>query len=267
MEIFNAILNAIVLGIIQGLTEFLPVSSSGHLELAKAILGDSSTAEASLLMTVVLHAATALSTVVVFWKDIVELLKGLFQFKWNEETKFSLKIILSMIPAALVGILFEEEIEQLFSKNILLVGAMLLITGLLLFLADRAKNTERKVGFGHSIIIGIAQAIAILPGISRSGATISTSVLLGIDRARAARFSFLMVVPLILGKMAKDIGSGEISTSNGNFLALTIGFAAAFITGIFACRWMIALVKRSQLSWFAYYCFAVGALALIWAAW
>ena len=262
----NETLQAIILGIIQGLTEFLPVSSSGHLELAKAILGDTSTAEASLLMTVVLHAATALSTIVVFWKDILYLLKGLFQFKWNEQTQFSVKIILSMIPAAFVGIAFEEEIEQLFDKNILLVGAMLLITGLLLFLADRAKNTARKVSFLHSIIIGISQAIAILPGISRSGATISTSVLLGIDRTRAARFSFLMVVPLILGKMAKDMASGEISTSNENFLALSLGFAAAFVTGILACRWMIALVKRSQLSWFAIYCFAVGIGALVWAA-
>lgn len=260
------ILNAIILGIIQGLTEFLPVSSSGHLELGKAILGDTSSAEASALMTVVLHGATALSTIVVFWKDILKIFKGLFQFKWNEETQFSVKIILSMIPAALIGIMFEEEIEQLFDKNLILVGAMLLITGLLLFLADRAKNTERKVSYLNSIIIGISQAIAILPGISRSGATISTSVLLGVDRSRAARFSFLMVVPLILGKMAKDIGSGDISTSNENFLALSLGFAAAFLTGIFACRWMIALVKRSQLKYFAFYCFAVGIAALIWAA-
>lgn len=260
------ILNAIILGIIQGLTEFLPVSSSGHLELGKAILGDTSSAKASTLMTVVLHGATALSTVVVFWKDILEIFRGLFQFKWNEQTNFSVKIILSMIPAAFIGIMFEEEIEQLFDKNLLLVGAMLLVTGVLLFLADRAKNTDQKVNYVQSIIIGIAQAIAILPGISRSGATISTSVLLGIDRSRAARFSFLMVLPLIFGKIAKDIGSGDISASNENFLALSLGFIAAFITGIFACRLMISLVKRAQLSWFAIYCIAVGIAALVWVA-
>jgi undecaprenyl-diphosphatase len=261
------ILNAIILGIIQGLTEFLPVSSSGHLELGKAILGDQSTPEASLLLTVVLHAATALSTVVVFWKDILQIFRGLFQFKWNEETEFSLKIILSMVPAAIIGVMFEAEIEQLFDKNVLLVGAMLLITGLLLFLADRAKDSERKVGYLPSLIIGISQAIAILPGISRSGATISTSVLLGIDRGRAARFSFLMVLPLIFGKMAKDLMGGKISTTDENFLALSLGFVAAFLTGIVACRWMIALVKRAQLHYFAIYCFVVGAIALAWSYW
>ena len=194
------IIRSIVLGIIQGLTEFLPVSSSGHLELAKYFLNDDSLAEESLMMTVVLHAATALSTLLIFRKDVVEIFRGLFRFKWNDEVQFSLKIILSMVPAVLIGILFEEQIEQLFSRQILLVGLMLIVTGLLLFLADRAKRSDKKVNYLHAIIIGISQAIAILPGISRSGATISTSVLLGIDREKAARFSFLMVVPLILGK-------------------------------------------------------------------
>ncbi|MBI1287571.1 MAG: UDP-diphosphatase [Flavobacteriales bacterium] len=252
------LLEALILGIIQGLTEFLPVSSSGHLELAKALLGDNSVPEESLLFTVVVHAATALSTVVVFRKDILEILKGLFQFKWNEETEFSVKIIISMIPAAVIGVLFNDEIEALFNKQILLVGAMLIITGLLLFLADRAKRTEKHVGFGHSLIIGISQAIAILPGISRSGATISTSVLLGIDREKAARFSFLMVVPLILGKMAKDVMDGNISSETTNVLPLIVGFLAAFVCGLLACTWMIALVKKSQLRYFSFYCFAVG---------
>ena len=198
-------IEAIILGIIQGLTEFLPVSSSGHLELGKAILGDKSLPEESLLFTVVLHFATALSTVVIFRKEILEIIVGLLQFKWNEQTEFSLKIILSMVPAALIGVLFNDQIEALFSRQIILVGTMLILTGLLLFLADRAKNTDKPVTYKSAILIGIAQAIAILPGISRSGATISTSVLLGIDRERAARFSFLMVVPLILGKMAKDL--------------------------------------------------------------
>ena len=211
-------LSAIILGIIQGLTEFLPVSSSGHLELAKYILNDQSVAEQSMLMTVVLHAATALSTIVVFRKEILEILQGLFQFKWNEQTQFSLKIIISMIPAAIVGKLFEKQLEDLFSQKIVLVGIMLFITGLLLLLADRAKNTNRKVSYKNAFVIGVAQMIAMLPGISRSGATISTSVLLGIDRERAARFSFLMVVPLILGKMFLDIFSGEISYESSNLI-------------------------------------------------
>lgn len=256
------IIESIILGIIQGLTEFLPVSSSGHLELAKFFMNDDSLAEESMLMTVVLHAATALSTMVIFRKEIMEIISGLFQFKWNEEAKFSAKIILSMIPAALVGLLFEKQLEQLFNKQILLVGLMLLITGLLLFLADKAKNTNKKVSFKHAVIIGISQAIAILPGISRSGATISTSVLLGIDRERAAKFSFLMVVPLILGKMAKEILSGDLSYSSDNLVPLLAGFGAAFVTGLVACTWMIRLVKNSKLSYFAFYCFIVAAIAI-----
>ncbi len=249
---------ALILGIIQGLTEFLPVSSSGHLELGKVLLGDESLPEESLLFTVVVHAATALSTIVVFRKDILEILKGLFQFKWNEQTEFSVKIIVSMMPAAVIGVLFNDQIEALFSKQILLVGAMLIITGLLLFLADRAKRTDRKVSYGNALIIGISQAIAILPGISRSGATISTSVLLGIDREKAARFSFLMVVPLILGKMAKDVMDGNISSETTDLMPLAVGFAAAFVAGLLACTWMISLVKKSQLRYFSYYCFVVG---------
>lgn len=254
---------ALILGIIQGLTEFLPVSSSGHLEIGKVLLGDNSLPEESLLFTVVVHAATALSTVVVFRNDIFEILKGLFQFKWNEESQFSVKIIISMIPAAIIGVLFNDQIEALFDKQILLVGAMLVLTGLLLFLADRAKRTEKVVGFGHAAIIGISQAIAILPGISRSGATISTSVLLGIDREKAARFSFLMVVPLILGKIAKDLLDGNISSELTNVMPLAVGFTAAFISGLVACTWMISLVKKSQLRYFSFYCFVVGFGAIL----
>ena len=254
---------ALILGIIQGLTEFLPVSSSGHLELGKVLLGDESLPEESLLFTVVVHAATALSTVVVFRKDILEILKGLLQFKWNEESQFSVKIIVSMMPAAVIGVLFNDQIEALFNRQILLVGVMLVLTGLLLFLADRAKKTEKQVGFGQALIIGISQAIAILPGISRSGATISTSVLLGIDREKAARFSFLMVVPLILGKIAKDLLDGNISSELTNVMPLAVGFTAAFISGIVACTWMISLVKKSQLRYFSYYCFVVGFGAIL----
>jgi len=255
-------IDALILGIIQGLTEFLPVSSSGHLELSKSILGDNSVPAESLLFTVTVHAATALSTLIVFRKDVLQIIKGLFAFQKNEELLFSLKVILSMIPAAVVGVLFNDEIEMLFGGQSLLVGAMLIITGLLLFLADKAKNTSKNVSFGNAMIIGIAQAIAILPGISRSGSTIATSVLLGVDREKAARFSFLMVVPLILGKMAKDLLDGNVAAQSDKLFVLMIAFFAAFITGLFACKWMISLVRKSQLRYFAYYCFAVGALAI-----
>lgn len=258
------IIEAIILGIIQGLTEFLPVSSSGHLELAKLILPNEYTGESSMMMTVVLHFATALSTVVIFRKDLLEIIKGLFQFKWNGATKFSLKIIVSMIPAAAVGVFFDDIIESFFSGAVLLVGSMLLVTGVLLFFADKAKNTTKEVSLFHSVIIGISQAIAILPGISRSGATIGISVLLGIDREKAARFSFLMVVPLIFGKIAKDVVSSEFTTSGIDFSALSIGFIAAFITGLFACTWMISLVKKSKLVYFSIYCFVVGTIAIVW---
>lgn len=256
------LLEAIILGIIQGLTEFLPVSSSGHLELAKALFGDTSVPQESLTFTVVLHAATALSTIVIFRKEIVEILKGLFQFKWNEEIQFSVKIILSMIPAVVIGLAFEKELESFFGGKILLVGFMLLITAALLLLADKAKNTDKKVSFTNAIIIGISQAIAMLPGISRSGATISTSVLLGVDRTRAARFSFLMVVPLILGKVAKDILSGDINFQSSEIVPLSAGFIAAFISGLLACTWMISLVKKSKLSYFSLYCAIVGLIAI-----
>ena len=257
-------IDAIVLGIIQGLTEFLPVSSSGHLELGKAILGDNSLPKESLLFTVVLHFATALSTIVIFRKDILEIIKDVLKFQWNENLQFVVKIIVSMIPAAIVGVFFEEQLEQLFGGNIMLVGFMLIITAILLFLADKAKDTNKKVSYKNAFVIGIAQAIAMLPGISRSGATISTSVLLGNDKSKAARFSFLMVVPLIFGKIAKDILGGELTYESANFSTLGIGFIAAFVSGLFACTWMIKLVKQSKLSYFAIYCILVGIAAVIW---
>jgi len=256
------VIDAIILGIIQGLTEFLPVSSSGHLELGKAILGDTSEGKESLLFTVVLHFATALSTVIVFRKDIAEILKGLLKFQWNEETKFLTKIMLSTLPAAFVGLFFEEEMEQLFGGKILFVGVMLIITAVLLWLADKSKSTNKSVSFKNSAIIGVAQAIAILPGISRSGATIATSVLLGNDKSKAARFSFLMVLPLIFGKIGKDVLDGDITTDMGSSSSLVIGFFAALISGYFACKWMISIVKKSKLVYFSMYCLIVGVVAI-----
>ena len=262
----SSIFAAMLLGIIQGLTEFLPVSSSGHLEITTFILeyfGSEGLPEENILMTVVLHAATALSTLFIFRDEVAQIFRGLLQFKWNEEFQFSLKIIISMLPAVIIGVVFDDQIDALFGGKILLVGSMLIVTSLLLFVADKAKNTTQSVSFVQSLIVGIAQAIAILPGISRSGATISTSVILGIDREKAARFSFLMVVPLIFGKMAKDILSGEIASESAALIPLTAGFLAAFITGLIACKWMISLVKKSKLKYFSYYCFTIGILAII----
>lgn len=254
---------AAILGIIQGLTEFLPVSSSGHLELAKAILGDDSLPKESLAFTIILHFATALSTLVIFRQEILEIFKGLFQFQWNEETQFSLKIIVSMIPTAFVGLYFEEEISSFFDGQVLLVGFMLFVTALLLLLADKAKDTHNEVTFLNALIVGISQTIAILPGISRSGATISTSVLLGIDRSQAAKFSFLMVVPIIIGKVVKDLSGGDIHFTSIEISPMIVGFLTAFIAGILACKWMIALVKKSNLSYFAIYCAVIGLIAIV----
>lgn len=261
------IIDAIILGIIQGLTEFLPVSSSGHLELGKAILGANAIPEESLLFTVVLHFATALSTIVIFRKDILDIFKGLFQFNWNEETQFAVKIIISMVPAAIVGFFLEDFMIVFFDGAIIIVGIMLIVTAVLLYLADMAKTTDKGVSFRSAFIIGLAQAVAMLPGISRSGATISTSVLLGIDKTKSARFSFLMVVPLIFGKVAKDILGGELSFESSQMAPMTAGFIAAFVAGLFACTWMIQLVKKSKLTYFAIYCLVVGLIAIGWSLW
>lgn len=258
------IIEAIILGIIQGLTEFLPVSSSGHIELGSFLLGVH--AADNLLFTVVVHAATALSTIIVFRKDLLNIFMDLFKFQWNGGTKFTAKILLSMIPIGIVGIFFEEQVEALFGGKIILVGAMLLVTATLLAFSHFATKRDGIVTFPKSIVIGIAQTIAILPGISRSGSTIATALLIGVQKEKATRFSFLMVLLPILGASAiklmkyfKDPSIAEgISTTS-----LSAGFLAAFISGLAACIWMINIVKRGKLIYFAVYCALVGTIAVV----
>lgn len=256
------VLNSIILGIVQGITEFLPISSSGHLEIAKFILGDTAIGKESLLTTIVLHFATALSTIIVFRKEVFEIISKAFSKTGQDQRSFIIKIGISMVPAALIGVLLEDWLDQHLTGNLLLVCLALLITAALLFLADRAKTSHKGVSYWDAMLIGLAQAIAITPGISRSGATISTSVLLGIDRERAARFSFLMVVPLIFGKMLKDLLDGDFGADKIKLLPLTFGFLAALISGILACKWMIAIVKASKLKYFSYYCILVAGIGL-----
>ncbi len=255
-------LEALLLGLIQGLTEFLPVSSSGHLELGKVILGVE--AESSLMFTVLVHGATVLSTIVVFWKDIFRLIKGLFAFRWNDETKFVAKIFISMIPVAIIGLFFKEEVESFFTGNLVLVGFMLLVTASMLLFTHFKKTNTRHVGFLDSFFIGIAQAVAVLPGISRSGSTISTGLLLGNVRADVARFSFLMVLIPIIGANLKDMMGGGM-TNNGQVgaMSLLVGFLAAFISGLIACKWMIGIVKKGKLIYFSIYCYIVGLTAIL----
>lgn len=256
-------LEALILGIIQGLTEFLPVSSSGHLELGSYLLGVQSSD--NLLFSILVHGATALSTVVVFRKDIVKLIIDLFKFEWNESTKFIFMIAVSMIPVGIVGVFFEDQVEAFFGGRIVLVGSMLLITAILLSTTYFSKSKVQDLNFPKSFIVGLAQAVAIMPGISRSGATISTALLLGISREAAARFSFLMVLPPILGAMllkTKDLIENPAVASEVSPTVLLAGFLAAFVSGLFACNWMIALVKRGKLIYFAIYCAIVGAIAI-----
>lgn len=255
-------IEALILGIIQGLTEFLPVSSSGHLELGKVILGVD--AESSLVFTVMVHGATVLSTIVVFHKDILQLIKGLFAFRWNKETRYIAMIFFSMIPVAVVGLFFKDEVEGFFTGNLVLVGSMLLITATMLLFTHFKKSNKREINFLDSLIIGIAQAAAVLPGISRSGSTISTGLMLGNQRAAVARFSFLMVLIPIIGANFKDIFDGDLTGSNGiGGLPLIVGFLAAFISGLIACKWMIGIVKKGKLIYFSIYCYIVGAISII----
>jgi undecaprenyl-diphosphatase len=254
---------ALILGLVQGLTEFLPVSSSGHLEIGKFLFNVE--VKDSLNFTIIVHFATVLSTITVFYKDIIKLFAGLFRFKWNEETRYVFKIGISMIPVLIVGILFREEVESLFSGNLALVGGALLVTALLLVSTQLVKPGNKKIPFLDAFIIGIAQAVATIPGISRSGATISTGLLLKNGRSEVAQFSFLMVLLPIMGAALLDILS--ISSSNAEAgiatSSLVIGFLAAYLSGYLACRWMINLVKKGNLYWFAIYCAILGIISII----
>ncbi len=258
-------IEALILGIVQGLTEFLPVSSSGHLEIGKHLLGVEATDNLS--FTIVVHGATVLSTIVVFRKDILKLITGLFSFKWNEETQYIFKIAVSMIPIAIVGVFFKDYVEELFNtdKILLLVGLMLLVTAALLAFTFYAKSKDKEVSFKDAFIIGIAQTIAVMPGISRSGSTIATGLLLGNKREAVARFSFLMVLIPILGENILSLLKDDVaSTGSIGALPLIVGFIAAFISGLLACKAMINLVKKGKLIYFAIYCAAVGLVAILW---
>jgi undecaprenyl-diphosphatase len=251
---------AVLLGIIQGLTEFLPISSSGHLEIGHALLGIKN--ENNLLFVIDVHVATVLSTIVVFRKDIGSLLQDLFKFQWNASTKYIAMLLFSSVPIVIVGLLFKDEIESLFTGNLFFVGFMLLFTAALLTLTVYVKNSDKKITFAKAFIIGLAQTLAILPGISRSGSTIATGILLKVKKEDVARFSFLMVLIPILGAAVLDIFSGDITTQHVNITNLLAGFVAAFITGLAACSWMIKIVKRGKLIYFAIYCALIGLIAI-----
>lgn len=265
---------AIILGLIQGLTEFLPVSSSGHLAIGKALLGVEVAED--LVFEVTVHAATVLATIVVFRKQIVELLRGLFKFKYNDETDYILKICVSMIPVFVVGMFFKDSVEALFS-SLAVVGVALLVTAVLLAFSDLAsdwyassgggaKQHRGGISFWQAFVVGLGQALAVIPGLSRSGTTISTGLMCGVRRSSMAQFSFLMVLVPILGEAFLDIVGGDAASSSVGALPLVLGFVAAFLSGLFACKVMIALVKRAKLRWFALYCAIVGILVLIFLA-
>ena len=257
------IIKSIILGIVQGLTEFLPVSSSGHIEIFKELLGLSLESQNGLFFTLILHLATAFSALIYFWEDVKNILKSIIRFKNDENFHFALMIIVSMIPAGLVGFFIEEKINQLFNGNLLLVGSMLIITSILLLISDKVKSKNRKLNTKNSLLIGLAQALAILPGVSRSGSTIATSIFIGVNRDLAAKFSFLMVIPIIVGSSLKMILFDNIVYDRSILINYIIGFFAALISGYYACKWMIFFVRKSKLKYFALYCFIVGISSIL----
>lgn len=260
-------LEALILGLIQGLTEYLPVSSSGHLAIGAKLFGLNG--EENLTFTVAVHVATVLSTLVILWKEIVWLFKGFFKFKWNDEVKYLVNILISMIPVAIVGFLFKDTVEEIFGSGLLVVGICLLVTAALLAFAYYAKPRQKeKISMLDAFVIGIAQAAAVLPGLSRSGSTIATGLLLGNKKENLAQFSFLMVIPPILGEALLDVlkifkGSADAATASIGALPLAVGFITAFVVGCLACKLMINIVKKGKLIWFAVYCALAGIATII----
>jgi len=255
------LLEAIILGLIQGLTEFLPVSSSGHLELGKQLFGIDH--ESNFYFSIAVHGATVLSTLIVLRNEIIGLLKGFFRFRWNEETIYIAKIVISMIPTAIAGFYLKEIAENFFTGNMITLGLEFIATSVLLLLTLYIRPREREIGFWDSFIIGIAQAIAILPGISRSGATIATGMMLGNRKADIAKFSFLMVLVPVIGANLVEFRSGDFTTKGTSLSVIITGFITAFISGYFACKWMIELVKKGNLLWFAVYCILIGIFSIL----
>ncbi len=252
-------LEALILGLVQGLTEFLPVSSSGHLEIAKTLLGADISED--LTFTTVVHGATVLSTIVVLWREIVKLFGGVFKFRWNEETRYIAMILVSMIPVMIVGFFFKDQVESLFTGGLWIVACALLVTALLLTFAHFAKDRSRNINFKDAFVIGLAQAVAVIPGLSRSGTTIATGLLLGNKREAVAQFSFLMVLIPILGENFLEIMKGDLITSGISAMPLIVGFLAAFVSGLLACKFMINLVKKGRLIYFAIYCAIIAVVA------
>lgn len=257
---------ALILGLLQGLTEYLPVSSSGHLAIGSALFGIKG--EDNLTFTIAVHVATVLSTLVVLWKEIDWIFRGLFKFEMNAETKYVLNILVSMIPIGIIGVFFKDYVEEIFGSGLLIVGCMLLLTALLLTFSYYAKpRVKDRISLRDAFIIGLAQACAVLPGLSRSGSTIATGLLLGDNKAKLAQFSFLMVIPPILGEALLDgmkiVEGAAGGATDISVLSLAIGFLAAFVSGCVACRWMIDIVKKGKLVYFAVYCAVVGAITVV----
>lgn len=258
-------LQALILGLIQGLTEYLPVSSSGHLAIGSYLFGING--EDNLAFTIVVHVATVLSTFVILWSEIDWIFRGLFKFKMNDETKYFLNIVVSMIPIGIVGVFFKDAVEEVFGSGLLIVGCMLLLTATLLIFSYFAKPRQREhISMKDAFIIGLAQACAVMPGLSRSGSTIATGLMLGNKKESLAQFSFLMVIPPILGEALLDVlkmVKGDDAFGDISALPLVVGFVAAFVSGCVACKWMINIVKKGKLVWFGVYCAIAGAVTII----
>lgn len=257
------ILRSLILGIIQGLTEFLPVSSSGHLEIINAILGSSKSVDSDLSMVILVHAGTALSILYVFRQDILDIIKDLLSFKWSPDTKLALEIVVSMLPALVLGLAFEDKIEQIFQGGIWMVGCSLIFTGLVLWLTPNLNEHSKSIGWNKAFLIGLAQAVAIMPGISRSGMTIAAALMLGVGKKDAAKFSFLMVLPVILGKLLLDIVGGDFSMTGTSGVSIFIALLSSFVVGVIACTWMIKIVQRYSLKYFSIYCALLGIATIL----